>query len=52
LIGDTLGDLGEAFYQISDIVDHLLIDEEDYESDHEELEFVTFNTLLTKTAIE
>ena len=46
-----MADLSEAFHQISDIFDHLLIDESDCESDNEELEFVTFNTMLHKAAI-
>ena len=50
-VGDAMADLSEAFYQISDIVDHLLIDEYDHESDNDELNFVTFNTMLHKPAI-
>ena len=42
-----MGDLSEAFYQISDIADQMLIDEDDYE----ELYFLTYNTLLTKSGI-
>ena len=46
-----MGDLSEAFYQIKDIADQMLIDEEDYDSDYEELYFLTYNTLLTKSGI-
>ena len=53
-VGDTMADLSEAFYHISEIVDNLLIDEYDHEceSDNDEvLEFVTYNTMLHKPAI-
>ena len=34
-VGDTMADLSEAFYHISEIIDDLLIDEYDLESDDE-----------------